>query len=103
MTVARLRFDNLRAPGDGLKLAGGGRGTAGFVLRPPGRALSDQRAAPGCSPQKEELDAHVRAELAAYKAPRMWVFVEEFPMTPSGKIQKFVLRDRFVAGELPPA
>jgi len=39
MTVARLRFDNLRAPGDGLKLAGGGRGTAGFVLRPLGRAL----------------------------------------------------------------
>jgi acyl-coenzyme A synthetase/AMP-(fatty) acid ligase len=25
------------------------------------------------------------------------VFVDEFPMTPSGKIQKFVLRDRFMA------
>jgi fatty-acyl-CoA synthase len=58
------------------------------------------RAAPGATPAKDELDAHVRAELAAYKAPRMWVFVEEFPMTPSGKIQKFVLRERFVAGEL---
>ena len=42
----------------------------------------------------------MRAELAAYKAPRLWVVVDEFPMTPSGKIQKFVLRDRFVAGEL---
>ena len=60
------------------------------------------RAAPGATPQKAELDAYVRAELAAYKAPRIWVFVDEFPMTPSGKVQKFVLRDRFVAGDLPP-
>ena len=58
------------------------------------------RAAPGFTPRKDELDAHVRAQLAPYKAPRIWVFVEEFPMTPSGKIQKFVLRDRFVRGEL---
>jgi acyl-coenzyme A synthetase/AMP-(fatty) acid ligase len=28
------------------------------------------------------------------------VTLDEFPLTPSGKIQKFVLRDRFVAGEL---
>jgi fatty-acyl-CoA synthase len=60
------------------------------------------RAAPGAQPEKAELNAHVRAELAAYKAPRIWVFVDEFPMTPSGKVQKFVLRDRFVAGDLRP-
>jgi len=60
------------------------------------------RAAPGAKPQKDELNDHVRAELAAYKAPRIWVFVEEFPMTPSGKVQKFVLRERFLAGELRP-
>jgi fatty-acyl-CoA synthase len=60
------------------------------------------RAAPGCAPEKDDLDSHVRATLAAYKAPRIWVFVEEFPMTPSGKIQKFVLRDRLTAGELRP-
>jgi fatty-acyl-CoA synthase len=59
------------------------------------------RAAPGALPTKDELDAYVRAELAAYKAPRIWVFVEELPMTPSGKVQKFVLRERFVAGDLP--
>jgi fatty-acyl-CoA synthase len=58
------------------------------------------RAAPGAAPNMEELDAHVREELAAFKAPRIWVFVEEFPMTPSGKVQKFVLRDRLAAGEL---
>jgi fatty-acyl-CoA synthase len=27
------------------------------------------------------------------------VQVEDFPLTGSGKIQKFVLRDRFIAGE----
>jgi hypothetical protein len=48
------------------------------------------RAAPGAALDKAELDAHVREELAAYKAPRIWVFVEELPMTPSGKVQKFV-------------
>jgi acyl-coenzyme A synthetase/AMP-(fatty) acid ligase len=31
------------------------------------------------------------------------VFGDEFPMTPSGKVQKFILRERFVAGELPAA
>jgi fatty-acyl-CoA synthase len=60
------------------------------------------RAAPGAALDRDELDAHVREELAAFKAPRIWVFVEEFPMTPSGKVQKFVLRDRLVAGELRP-
>jgi acyl-CoA synthetase (AMP-forming)/AMP-acid ligase II len=61
------------------------------------------RAAPGAMPEKDELVAYVRAELAAYKAPRIWVFVDEFPMTPSGKVQKFVLRERFLAGDLRPA
>jgi len=60
------------------------------------------RAAPDCTPDKEDLNAHVRAELAAYKAPRIWVFVDEFPMTPSGKVQKFVLRDLLTSGELRP-
>ena len=35
------------------------------------------------------------------RRPRIWVLMDELPMTPSGKVQKFVLRDRFVAGELP--
>ena len=60
------------------------------------------RAAPGTKLERDELVAYVGAELAAYKAPRIWVFVDEFPMTPSGKVQKFVLRDQFVAGDLRP-
>jgi fatty-acyl-CoA synthase len=27
--------------------------------------------------------------------PRIWRFVEQFPQTASGKIQKFILRDQF--------
>ena len=46
-------------------------------------------------PAPEELRAHCRERLAPYKTPRHWVFVDAFPMTPSGKIQKFKLREGF--------
>jgi fatty-acyl-CoA synthase len=44
------------------------------------------------------LRAVVEEQVARYKVPRYWVAVDEFPRTPSGKIQKFLLRDHFVAG-----
>ncbi len=44
-----------------------------------------------------ELFAYCRQRLAQYKTPRYWTMLEEFPLTPSGKIQKFVLRERFAA------
>jgi fatty-acyl-CoA synthase len=31
--------------------------------------------------------------VAPFKTPFHWVFVEGFPMTPSGKIQKFRLKE----------
>jgi acyl-coenzyme A synthetase/AMP-(fatty) acid ligase len=34
------------------------------------------------------------------KAPQTWVFVETVPLTGSGKIQKLVLREQFMNGEL---
>ena len=46
------------------------------------------------------LRAYVRERLAPQKAPRRWAFVDDFPLTPSGKIQKFVLRERLVKGEI---
>ena len=49
-----------------------------------------------------ELSAYARERLARYKTPRIWVFVDAFPLTGSGKVQKFVLRDQFVKGELTP-
>lgn len=41
-----------------------------------------------------ELTAFCRTHLASYKAPQQWLFVEAFPRTPLGKIQKFVLREQ---------
>jgi fatty-acyl-CoA synthase len=58
------------------------------------------RPATDVPPSIAELSAHVRARLAAYKAPRRWVLVDAFPLTGSGKVQKFVLRDRYLKGEL---
>ncbi|HLY83854.1 MAG TPA: AMP-binding protein [Acidimicrobiales bacterium] len=60
------------------------------------------RLTEGESVTPAELSAHVRERLAAYKAPRSWVFVDAFPMTGSGKIQKFVLLERYLKGELAP-
>ena len=45
----------------------------------------------------DELSEFCRARLASYKAPRVWRFVDHFPQTASGKIQKFVLREEFMA------
>jgi fatty-acyl-CoA synthase len=41
---------------------------------------------------------HVRARLARFKVPRDIVFVDELPKTATGKIQKYVLRERAWAG-----
>jgi fatty-acyl-CoA synthase len=59
------------------------------------------RRAPGHDQVTEqELRSYVRDRLAPHKAPRRWAFVEDFPLTASGKIQKFVLRERMTNGEL---
>ena len=41
---------------------------------------------------RDELIAWCREEMANYKVPRRVSIVDEFPRTPSGKIQKFRLR-----------
>jgi fatty-acyl-CoA synthase len=58
------------------------------------------RRAPGGAATGEELFAYCRRNLSPQKTPQIWVFVDQFPLTPSGKIQKYVLRDRLAAGEL---
>jgi fatty-acyl-CoA synthase len=47
------------------------------------------------APAPAELRAHCRERLAPFKTPRHWVFVDAFPTTPSGKIQKYKLRESF--------
>ena len=48
---------------------------------------------------KQELAAHCRTHLAAHKTPVRWISVDEFPLTGSGKIQKFALRDGYANGD----
>lgn len=76
--------------------------TEAAVIGVPDPFMGEELAAfvrvSGVPPDVAALRAHVRERLAAPKAPRYWVFVEEFPLTGSGKIQKFVLRERWQAG-----
>ena len=37
-----------------------------------------------------------RGKMAHYKVPRYYVFADDFPMTVTGKIQKFIMRDQSV-------
>ena len=47
----------------------------------------------GCSVTEAELIAFVRDGLSRFKAPRYVMLMDAFPMTASGKIQKFKLRE----------
>ena len=47
----------------------------------------------GAQVTEEELTAYVRSGLSKHKAPRYVKFIDAFPMTASGKIQKYKLRD----------
>ncbi len=58
------------------------------------------RLTDNCGVTPAELSVYVREQLAAYKVPRSWVFVDTFPLTGSGKVKKFVLRDQYINGEL---
>ena len=51
------------------------------------------RLRPGAVTTEQELVAFCRTRLASFKVPRYWQFVETFPMTVTGKIQKFRLRE----------
>jgi len=50
--------------------------------------------APEADVTEEELQAHVKANLASYKSPREIEFVDELPRNATGKILKRVLRER---------
>jgi fatty-acyl-CoA synthase len=44
----------------------------------------------------EELTAFCKGQIASFKIPRYWKFVDAFPMTVTGKIQKFLMRDQSI-------
>jgi fatty-acyl-CoA synthase len=56
------------------------------------------RLAPGHALDRPALVAHCRERISPQKTPAHWIEVTEWPLTGSGKIQKFVLRERWEAG-----
>jgi fatty-acyl-CoA synthase len=44
---------------------------------------------------EDDIIRFATQHLASYKKPRKVVFVDEIPRTPSGKIQKYILRERY--------
>ena len=50
----------------------------------------------GFSATAEEIRAFCKGQIAHYKIPRYIKFVESFPMTVTGKVQKFVMRDEMI-------
>jgi acyl-CoA synthetase (AMP-forming)/AMP-acid ligase II len=50
-------------------------------------------------PTVMELRTHLRAELSPQKTPTRWYAVDSFPLTGSGKIQKFAIRAAWERGD----
>jgi fatty-acyl-CoA synthase len=55
------------------------------------------RARTGQAVTPAELTAYCTGKIATYKVPRYWKVTEEFPMTVTGKIQKFRMRELAIA------
>ena len=56
-------------------------------------AVAFVQAAPGAALDAGAVDGFCRGKVASFKIPRHVVFVDDFPMTASGKIRKTDLRD----------
>src|SRR5690242_5836407 len=54
------------------------------------------RLKPGERAAPEEIQAFCRGQIAHYKIPRYVRFVEAFPMTVTGKVQKFLMREEMI-------
>jgi fatty-acyl-CoA synthase len=50
----------------------------------------------GASATAEEIRAFCQGQIAHYKVPRYIKFVDDFPMTVTGKIQKFLMREQMI-------
>jgi fatty-acyl-CoA synthase len=61
------------------------------------RASGDER------PSDADLKAFARTRISAQKTPTHWIWVDEWPLTGSGKIRKFQLRDAFMDAQPSPS
>jgi fatty-acyl-CoA synthase len=50
----------------------------------------------GATPTADSLEAFCRGHIATNKIPRYWKFVDSFPMTVTGKMQKYLMREASV-------
>ena len=50
-------------------------------------------------PDGQALKRFIRDRLSPQKTPTFWIWVDEWPLTGSGKIQKFKLREAFERGD----
>lgn len=57
---------------------------------------------PDHPPSIDDLRVWCADRLAIQKIPELWCFVRDYPLTPSGKIQKPVLRELIASGQLVP-
>jgi fatty-acyl-CoA synthase len=57
---------------------------------------------PNVTPIVDELYAYCRANLSPQKTPERWFFVENYPLTSTGKIQKNVLLEWIKEGKITP-
>ena len=48
---------------------------------------------PGAQLDSDSLTTFCRGDIATYKIPRYWKIVDEFPLTVTGKVQKFRMRE----------
>jgi fatty-acyl-CoA synthase len=74
------------------------------VIGVPSHRLGEEvmawiRLKPGAACSDTDLRAACTGRIASYKIPRFWKFVDAFPMTVTGKIQKFRMRE-IAAAEL---
>jgi len=54
------------------------------------------RVKQGAAVTEEEVRGFCQGRIAHFKIPRYIRFVDEFPMTVTGKVQKFVIRQRMI-------
>ena len=50
------------------------------------------RLHPKCEVTAQELQQWCKENIAAFKIPRYWQFVDSYPLTASGKVQKYLMR-----------
>lgn len=53
----------------------------------------------GCTVEEKELIAYAGTLIAGFKKPKTIVFIDEMPMTPAGRIDRFAVKERFGNGQ----